>query len=149
MKTNAVRMNWLIPVLGIVLVGGGYAARSTYLGFQQTIDADAEFAETVDRVDEACSLLRIQTQFQGGGCPEAARRVDESLAATVATLDQERASPANEQTRSMLNAFFEYMAHHQAQNPPMAAILPAQRGVTEMGDQRLLAQALAAAAPGN
>jgi len=127
-------MNWLIPVLGIVLVGGGYAARSTYLGFQQSIEANAQFAETMDRVDEACSLLRIQTQFQGGGCPEAARRVDESLATSVATLDRELAS-SDEQTRCLVNAFFEYRARHQAQNPPTAAILPARRGVSETGDQ--------------
>jgi len=128
-------MNWLIPVLGIVLVGGGYAARSTYLGFQESIDANAQFAETIDRVDEACRLLRIQRQFQGGACPEAASRVDDSLDATVATLHHELESPATEQTRIMLNIFFDHLAHHQAQNHAMAASLPAQRGVAEKGDQ--------------
>lgn len=146
-KTNTVRMNWLILLLGIVLVSGGYAARRSYLGFERRIAANQQFTETAGRVSEACALLRIGTQLQGGGCPGAAQRLEEHLSASVASLQDELAS-ADERTREMIEDFFKHMARMQSQNPPMAVSLPTDPSVTELAAQKTLAQTVVAASPG-
>jgi hypothetical protein len=148
MKTSTVRMNWLIPLLGVVLLGGGFAGARSYLGFEQQIGTDLEFQATIDRIGEACDLLQVQRQFHNGGCPEAARRLDECLSASVVTLNRELASP-DEQTQVMLNVFFEFMARHQSQRSPAAASLHAAPRVTELGAQKIVAQTLASASLGN
>jgi hypothetical protein len=148
MKTNTVRMNWLIPLLGVVLVVGGLTAGRSYLGFQQTIDTHLQFQATLQQVDEACRLLQIQTQVQKGGCAGSVPSLDESLSGSLVTLDRELASP-NERTRDVVNVFFEFMARHQSQRSPAAASLPAAPRVTELGAQKIVAQTLASASLGN
>ena len=42
MKTNRMRINWLIPILGIALGAGGFLAAATYHELEQkTHDAEA------------------------------------------------------------------------------------------------------------
>lgn len=147
MKTNTVRMNSLIPLLGIVLVGGGLAAGRSYLGFEQQIGTGLQFIETLDRIDEAARLLRIQTQVQKGGCAGSVPSLDESLSESLVTLDRELASP-DERARVMVKVLFDYMARRQSQNSPMAASLPVVLSVTELGARKLVAQSLASASPG-
>ena len=145
-KTGA-RIGWLIPLLGVVLVGGSYTAAKSYLGFEQTTDTGLEFSATLDRIHDACDLLRVQSQLQGGACPAAARRLDESLSISVKALDRELAS-SDQRTRAMLGVFFDYMARRQAQNPPMAASLPEAPSVAGMGTRNILTQTLASASHG-
>ena len=147
MITNTFRMNWLIPLLGIVLVGGGYSASRSYLGLQQKIDAAVQFQATLEHIEDTCSLLQMQAQLQSGGCAGSAPGLDERLSGSVANLDRELASP-DEQTRDTLRIFFDFMARHQSQNSPKAARLSADPSVTEMAAQKILAQALAVASLG-
>ena len=147
MRTNTVGMNWLIPLLGVVLLGGGYAAARSYLRFEQMISADGQLIATLDRIDEAHSLLLIQRQLQGGGCPEAVHYVDGCLSASVATLECELTSP-DERTRAILRLFLERMGRVRSENSPMAARLPAGPGIPELAAQQTLAQGLVHSSPG-
>ena len=54
MKTRTFKIDWLIPVLGIALVGGGYFTVKSYLGLQEQIRSGEQFAATVDRLWEDC-----------------------------------------------------------------------------------------------
>jgi hypothetical protein len=129
------RMNWTIPLLGAVLAGGSYTAAKTYLGYEQTIDSALAFHATLDRTEEAWRLLRIQTQLQDVGGTESATSLNGCLSDSVASLDRELVSP-DEQTRYVVQGFFEYMARRQSQNPSLAASMPANPGSTGMGAHR-------------
>jgi uncharacterized protein YecA (UPF0149 family) len=132
MNRKSFRMNWLIPMLGIVLVGGGYAAARSYKGLDQAMNNELQFASTAERVREGVRLLQIQTQLAKGSCPGRARQVDESLSFCVEALDLELAS-ADARTQGFITSFFEHMAHVQSQLAPTAVSFPAKRSETETG----------------
>lgn len=138
-------MNWMIPLLGIVLVGGLYAAARSYLGFQRQIDAGVEFEAAAERIFDALSLMQVQRGLQSGGCPEAARSLDNYLSDSIAALDGQLAS-ADERTRSLIRAFFDAKGL-RSQNSPIAAGLAVGRSDTELAAQTIFAQGLAGAAP--
>ena len=50
MKTRYIKMDWLIPVLGIAVVAGSLLAGTTYLNLERKIHADEAFTATLDRL---------------------------------------------------------------------------------------------------
>lgn len=134
-----VKVNWLIPLLGVVLVGGGYKAARSFVGFNQTLVEESRFEETIDRMLENERLFLIQAQFQSGGCPNAAGCVAEGLSESVTLLESELASP-EERTRTVVARFLEHLAHMRSQHVRIAASLPA--GFDGSAAQETLAQAV-------
>ena len=147
MKTRTFRIDWLIPVLGIALVGGGYFAVKSYLGFQEQIRSQEELAATVDRFRVQCGLSGIMVQAQSGGCASTARSLDELLSANLAT-DIDRLASADTDTRALVEVVTRFINRRRSESSPMAGDVPAGGSDHEVAGQRILTQTLANAFPG-
>jgi hypothetical protein len=146
MKTNIYRIDWLIPVLGIALVGGAYCLTKSYLGLQEGIRSGQQYSATVDRLIEDCHLNRIVMQADDSGCAVTARSLDELLSANIAT-DNSQLASADTDTRAIVEVCFKYIARQRSQNSPVGADLPAGRSDREAAVQQILTQTLASARP--
>ncbi len=152
MKTNVFKVDWLIPVLGLALVGGGYALTKSYLGLQAEIRAEEQLMATIDRLAEDCRLTQVLLQAQDTGCAVAAQSLDELLSANIAAVSSDLASAepqAQAQAQAMAEACFKHIARRRSQNSPMAANLPAGRGDLPLAAPSVPGQTLASASPGN
>ena len=52
MKTRYLKIDWLIPVLGIAVVAGSLVAATTYLDLERQAQAEESFTATLDRLYE-------------------------------------------------------------------------------------------------
>jgi len=139
MKRNVFRVDWLIPVLGIVLVLGGYSLTKSYHGALEDIRLGQQFNAIIDRLTGDCRLSRVLSEAQAAGCAVTAQSLDELLATDMATLNAELQS-AEPQARALAEACFEYIARRRHQNAPLAS---------QLATPRLGERTLASAAPGN
>jgi hypothetical protein len=146
MKTNIYRIDWLIPVLGIALVGGGYFLTKSYLGLKEGMRSGEQCSATVDRLVEDLRLNQILMQAENGGCAETARSLDELLSANIADENSQLAS-ADSDTRAMVAFCFKHIARQRSQNSPVGADLPAGRSDREAAAPKILTQTLASASP--
>ena len=148
MKTNVFKVDWLIPVLGLALVGGGYALTKSYLGVQAEIRAEEQLMATIDRLAEDCRLTQVLLDAQDTGCTVTARSLDELLSANLAAVNADLAS-AEPQAQAMAEACFKHIARRRSQNSPTAANLPAGRNDLPLAAPVVAGHTLASAAPGN
>ena len=147
MKTRTLRIDWLIPVLGIALVGGGYLPMKSYLGFKEQIGSEEQFSATMDCLWEDCDLSQMLIQAQASGCATTARSLDELLSAKVAT-DSARLASADRDTRGLVEDFPRFIDRRRSESTRMAGDVPAGRSEREIAGQRVLTQTLASASPG-
>ena len=147
MKTNILRINWLIPALGIALVGGGYPLAKSYLELNEEIRSGSQSGAIVDCLLEDYNLNRVLMQLQNGGCAIPARRLEELLSADIATVNSQLAS-VDPRTQSIAEACFDLMARQRSQNSPVGAGLPAGSSGREIAAQGILIQAMASESPG-
>ncbi len=109
MKTNCLKMNWLIPTLGIAVIAGIYLTASTYLDLEQRVEAEQAFVVTVDRVYQAQQLSMALKSFQAGEVKDAAQRVDLALCNQILRLDSELAA-SDARTKALVGMAFERIA---------------------------------------
>lgn len=147
MKTRTFRADWLIPVLGIALVGGGYFAMRSYLGLQEQIRAGEQYSATVDRFWADCDLSQVLMQAHASGCGTTARRLDELLSANVATYSARLAS-ANPSTQGLVEAVTGFIDRRRSESNPTAGDMPASLSEREVAGQRPLMPTLASASLG-
>ncbi len=147
MKTRTFRIDWLIPVLGIALVGGGYFPMKSYLGLQEQTRSAEQFKATVDLLWEDVDLSRLLMQAQGSGCATTARSLDELLSAHLAT-DSPRLASAAPETRALVQVVARFVDRRRSESTPMAGDVPAGGSDREVAGQRILTQTLASAFPG-
>jgi hypothetical protein len=147
MKANLLRTNWLIPVLGIALVGGGYPLAKSYLRFSEEIRAESQSGAIVDCLLEDYNLSRVLMQLQSGDCAAPARSLDELLSANIMTINSQLAS-VDPQTRAVAEACFDHMGRQRAQSLPLAAGLVKDGSSSEIAARGNLAQALASGSRG-
>jgi hypothetical protein len=144
MKTNAFRVNWLIPLLGIALFGVGYPLSKSYLSYQEQIRSGEQMYATVGRLIEDCNLSQVLIQAQNGGCEMTARRLDELLAANIMTEGAQLAS-ADAQTRALADFIFDRVARLSPLGSSMPSGMSQGRSDLQSAAPGLLAQALAGA----
>jgi hypothetical protein len=130
MKTQSFKLNWLSPVLGIALVGSGYALARSYLGYEEEMRAQTQSGATVDRLLETCHLGRARAGFYNTECEVQAARLDELLAANVTSIKVELPS-VDRQTQALAESCFKQLNGLQAQNSATATALAANRSVSE------------------
>jgi hypothetical protein len=147
MKTRTFRVDWLIPVLGIALVGGGYFPMKSYLGLQKQIRSGEEFMATVDRLWEDCDLSLIMAQAQYSGCAVAGRSMDELLRAHFAG-DRLRFASADPHARAVVQIVSEFIDRRRSESPPMAGDGSAGGKDHEVAGQLILAETLGSVTPG-
>ena len=147
MKARTFGTDWLIPVLGIALVGGGYFPMKSYLGLQELILSAEQYSATVDRFREDCDLSQVLKQAHASGCATTARRLDELLSANLATYGARLAS-ADPNTQGLAEAVTRYIDRRRSESNPTAGDIPAGRSEGEVAGQSTLMPTLASASPG-
>ena len=144
MQTRTFKIDWLIPVLGIALVGGGYFPMKSYLGLQEELRSNDQLTVTLERLREDCDLSQILTQTQAGGCVAAARGLDEVLSANLANHSAQLAS-ADADTRGLLEAVVSFIDRRRSESASMAADGLVGRSDREVAGQRNVTRTLASA----
>jgi hypothetical protein len=144
MKTRTFRIDWLIPVLGIALVGGAYFPIKSYLGLQEEVRSNEQLTVTLDCLREACGLSQVLTEAQAGGCVVAASGLDELLVANLAT-DGVRIASADPETRGLLEAFTRFIDRRRSESASMAADGLVGRSDRKVAGQRNVTQTLVSA----
>jgi hypothetical protein len=146
MKTRTFRIDGLIPVLGIALVGGGYFPMKAYLGYQEEIHSGEQFRATVACLWEDCDLGRLLTQAQYSGCTMTALRVEELLSAHLVA-DSPRLASADPQARALAEAVAQFVDRRRSESAAMAGNVPAGGSDHGVAGQTMLTQTLASASP--
>jgi hypothetical protein len=126
MKTRVFKADWLVPVLGIALVGAAYYPAKSYLAWKEEIRSAERLSGIVDHLREDCSLSRIAQGSQAAGCAATGQRLDELLSANIVALNAEL-GPADARARELAEACFNYMARQRSQSSPAAAHWPTGR----------------------
>jgi len=146
MKTEVFRIDWLIPFLGIALLGVGYSLARSYLRFEQESRSSEQSMAICDRLREDCDLARMLVQAQNDGCTTTGRDLDELLAAGIVTVKAQTTS-AEARTRRVAEACFDYLDRRRLANYPMGAGLPARHGTPQLAAQSVSPHTLATASP--
>jgi hypothetical protein len=141
MKTRTFRIEWLFPVLGIALVGGGYFPMKSYLRLQEQIRSGERVKATADRLLDTCAVSRVMVQAQSGGCASTARRLDELAAANLAT-ESAGLTSADPEARALVELVAKYIDRRRSESPPAAGGESAGRSGYEVAGQRILTPTL-------
>src|ERR1035437_2899575 len=109
MKTNYLKMNWLIPTLGVAVIAGTYLTATTYLDLERKTEAEQAFVGTVDRVYQTQELSSALKAIQAGEVKGAAQRIDLLLCNHILRLDSERPS-SDARTKALVELAFQKIA---------------------------------------
>jgi hypothetical protein len=124
MNTNALRMNWLIPALGVALVGGGYALAKAYIRIEEESRSASQSGTVVDCLLQDYKLNHVLKQLQGGGCTAPAARLEALLAIDRTAIESQLGS-VDPRTRALAAACFDTAGRPRARSSEMAAGLMA------------------------
>ena len=147
MKASVFRVDWLIPVLGIALVGAAYCLMKSYAGYEQEFRSANQTMAICDRLVEDCNLTRSLVQAQNDGCAATSRGLDALLCSDMATVKADAAS-ADPRTQRIVQACYDYLDRRRSEDSPMGAGLPARQSVPQLAAQSVPAQTLAGASAG-
>jgi hypothetical protein len=109
MKTNYLKMNWLIPTLGIAVVAGTYLAATSYLDLARKTEDEQAFIATVDRLYQAQQLGAALKAIHEGEVNGAAQRLDLLLCNNILRLDSQLAA-SDARTRALVGLAFRKIA---------------------------------------
>jgi hypothetical protein len=147
MNTRTFRIDWLIPVLGIALVGGAYFPMKSYREYQEQIRYGEQSIATWDHLWEMVDLSQIMGQAQAGGCAMTALSLDGLLSASLWT-ESDQLPPADTNDRVLVEAVARFIDRRRPDSTPMAGGVRAGGSEREVAGQRILTQTLAGASPG-
>jgi hypothetical protein len=109
MKTRYLKMNWLIPVLGIAVVAGSIVAGTTYLNLERKTQAAEALTATLDRLYQDQMLSAALKTLHAGEAAVAAQRLDLLLCDDILRTNSELAS-ADARTRTFVEDAFRRIA---------------------------------------
>jgi hypothetical protein len=109
MKTRYLKMNWLIPALGIAMVAGSLVAGKAYLDLERKTHADEALTATLDRLYEDLQISSTLKTIHDGKVEGAVQRLDLLLCGNILRTDSELES-ADAQTRIYVQDAFRRMA---------------------------------------
>lgn len=143
MKTRYLKMDWLIPVLGIAVVAAGLMAGTNYLNLERKIQANEALMATLDRVYQDQQLSLALKTLHDGEADVAAQRLDQLLCGHILTTNSELAS-ADARTRTVVEDAFRRIARIRPKTADGAAAGSAHESNGGLAAaQRILEQALA------
>ena len=135
MKTNYLKMNWLIPMLGIAVVAGTYLTATTYLDVERKVEAEQAFVVTVDQVYQAQQIGSALKAIKEGEVKGAAERLDLLLCNRILRLDSELAA-SDARTKALIGMAFQKIAAAR----PKTESEPTAGGAQQIGDARTAAE---------
>ena len=109
MKTTYLKMQWLAPVLGVAVIGGGLMATRTYFELERKVRAHEALTATVERLYQDYKLSTALKSIHDGDVKGAAQRLDVLLCESILQLNDELAS-ADERTRMYVEDVFRRIA---------------------------------------
>jgi hypothetical protein len=146
MKNNSINVKWLIPALGIGLIGGGFLGATTHSKLERLHrSGEAEYA-ALGRLTFDASLCQVLRMLHEGNVPPAAQRLDVLLCDDILALNSELA-PLEGADRGFVSNTFRRLSLVR----PTCATLLAETGQQPTDDQMraetILAQAAKQALP--
>jgi hypothetical protein len=142
MKTTQLKMNWLIPVLGIAVVAGSLVAGTTYRDLERQTQATEASTATLDRLCEDLQIGSMLKTIQDGKVEGAAQRLDLLLCGDILRTESELES-ADAFTRRCAEDAFRRIAQTRPKAANEAAVGSTQRCTDSAAAQRILELALA------
>jgi hypothetical protein len=146
MKLRDLKIDWIVPFVGIAVVAGTVVVATAYLDFEQKADAAQAFAATLDRLFHDQQLSMVLEQIQQGEVAAAARRLDLLLCGDVIRADQELASADTLTRAAVENAFQRIALIRPKTGAGGASDSPPGSSEGQMEAERILTLALGAAA---
>jgi hypothetical protein len=145
MKTRYLKMNWLIPLLGIAVVVGSVVAATTYLDLERKADAEEAFTATLDRLYQDHQLSAALKAIHEGEVKKAARLLDFLLCDGILRIDSELVS-ADARTRAFVEDAFRRIATVRPKTVSRSAAGSTQeRSDDQAAAERILSKVLAVA----
>lgn len=143
MKTKQLKMNWLIPVLGIAVVAGSLVAGTTYRNLERETQADEALTATLDRLQQELEISSLLKTIHDGKVEGAAERLDLLLCGNILRTDSELGS-ADPQTRVCVQDAFRRMALLRPKTANGAGVGSTQECTDDrVAAERILSKALA------
>ena len=143
MKTTQLKMNWLIPMLGIAVVAGSLVAGTTYRNLERETQANEALTATLDRLQHDLEISATLKTIHDGKVEGAAARLDLLLCGNILRTDSELGA-ADPQTRVYVEDAFRRMALLRPKTANGAAAAPTQECTDDRAAaQRILELALA------
>jgi len=140
MKTKYPRINWLILLLGAVLVTAGFAAAATYLDLERKNHSGEAFMATLDRLYQVQRLSAALKTLHDGDAGTAVQRLDLLLCDNILTLNSELAS-ADDRQRACAKDVFTRIARLRPKNSSTTAGGAEELSADQIEVERILAQA--------
>jgi hypothetical protein len=135
-----VKLDRLLPLLGIALVAGTVLEAATFFGLERKIQSDQAFAATLDRLYQDQKLCSALKTIQEGDVRAAARCLDLMLCDDILAINSQLAS-ADERTRSYVEDAFARLALLRPGNALVTA-----RAQQELYDDQIQAEKVLALA---
>jgi hypothetical protein len=148
MKTNHVRTDRLILVLGFALVAGGIMAAATYQNLERQTHSAEVLIATCGRLNQDLQLCAALRAIREGDVNRAARRLDLKLCEDIVAINSQLASTDAGDREFIKNAF----ARISLTRPKSARLLTgATQGLRsdQIEAERILAQAGGGTVPAN
>lgn len=120
MKTRCIRLNRVIPLLGIALVAAGVVAVATYLDIERTTRAGEALTETLNRLYHDQTVSTALRRIQEGDVAGAAQRLDLMLCDDILELNSQMAS-VDDQQRAYRQTVFARIARSRPSNALITA----------------------------
>ncbi len=110
MTTKYLKIDWLIPLLGVAVIAAGMVAATTYVNLERKIQADQAFMATLDRMLQDQQISSVLRTMHDGQADQALQRLDLILCADILRTNSELAS-ADARTRQCIEDAFRRLAH--------------------------------------
>jgi hypothetical protein len=105
MKKKYIRIDRLIPWLGIALAAAGFAAAATYLDLDRKVHSGEAYTATLDRLYQAQTLSAALKTLHDGDPGTAAQRLDLLLCDNILNINSELSSADDRQRAYVQDAF--------------------------------------------
>src|ERR1035438_2615996 len=135
MKTRYLKIDWLIPVLGIAVVVGSLVAGTAYLNLERKIHANEALTATLDRLYQDHQLSVALKTIHNGAVAAGTQRLDLLLCGHILTTNSELGS-ADPRTRTIVEDAFRKIARIR----PKSAHTTAAASTQECSEEQAAAE---------
>jgi len=144
MKTRYLKTDWLLPLVGIVVVAGSLLAARTYFDMEQQAGAEQALGTTLDRLQHDLKLCGVLKAIHNGEVAGGAQRLDLLLCDDILELHA-GLTAADLRTRTYVQDAFRRIALLRPKiGAGTAASAAPERSHDQAAAERILASALGA-----